>query len=400
MTNDSTSGPDDNNAVSSAVDPQENPTKTDIYEGSSTPESNCGEALQNATEQTVTYSVSSGLTGFMAQNNISLALTSYQSGKFYLIGRNPKGGIMINERFFMKAMGICAQGSTLVLATMMQLLRFENILEKEQFINDTFDACYVPRVAYTTGVLDAHDVGVMQDGQIVFVNTRYNCLAVASKRHSFKPIWKPSFISRIVDEDRCHLNGLAMQDGRPRYVTAVSRSDTIDGWRDRRADGGIVIDVEANQIVCDGLSMPHSPRLYRDRLWVLNSGAGEFGWVEIGKSAEASKFHPVAFCPGFVRGLEFHGKFAFIGLSKPRYERFEGLALDQRLKDADSEPWCGLQIVDLETGSCVQWFRIDGAVAEMYDVAVLQGTACPMSLGFSTGEIMSLITHDPLSAQM
>lgn len=356
------------------------------------------ETEQLAAEQKVTYSVSPGLVGFMAQNNVSLALTSYQSGKFYLIGRNPKGGIMINERFFMKAMGIYTQDNTLVLATLMQLLRFENILDQDQFINETFDACYVPRVAYTTGVLDAHDVGLMQDGRIVFANTRYNCLAVASERHSFTPIWKPSFVSRIVDEDRCHLNGLAMQDGRPRYVTAVSRSDTIDGWRDRRADGGIVIDVEANKVVCDGLSMPHSPRVYRNKLWVLNSGTGEIGWVEIGKSAMTSNFHPITFCPGFVRGLAFHGKYAFIGLSKPRYERFEGLELDQKLKDADSEPWCGLQIVDLDTGTCVQWFRIDGAVAEMYDVAALPGVVCPMALGFATDEIMSLITHDPLES--
>ena len=347
---------------------------------------------QNA-QQKVTYSVSPGMVGFLAQNNVSMAVTSYQSGKFYLIGRNPKGGIMINERFFMKAMGVHAQDNTVVLATLMQLLRFENILEKDQAINETFDACYVPRVAYTTGALDAHDIGVMKDGRLVFVNTRYNCLAVASERHSFTPVWKPDFISKIVDEDRCHLNGLAMQNGRPRYVTAVSRSDTIDGWRDRRADGGIVIDVATNKVVCDGLSMPHSPRVYRDKLWVLNSGTGEFGWVETGKSG---KFHPVTFCPGFVRGLAFHGKFAFIGLSKPRYERFEGLELDQRLKEADSEPWCGVQIVDLDSGSCVQWFRIDGAVAEMYDVTVLPGVACPMALGFGTGEIMSLITHDEL----
>jgi uncharacterized protein (TIGR03032 family) len=354
---------------------------------------------QKAAEAQVTYSVSPGLLGFLASTNISIALSSYQSGKFYLLGRNPKGGIMINERFFNKAMGIHTQDNAIVLATLTQLLRFENILDDNQFINDTFDACYVPRVAYTTGVLDAHDVGLMQDGRIVFVNTRYNCLAVASQRHSFTPIWKPSFISKIIDEDRCHLNGMAMQDGKPRYVTAVSRSDTIDGWRDRRADGGIIIDVDANKVVCGGLSMPHSPRIYRDKLWVLNSGTGEFGWVEIAKTAQATKFHPVTFCPGFVRGLAFHGKYAFIGLSKPRYQRFEGLKLDKSLQDADSEPWCGLQIIDLDTGTCVQWFRIDGAVAEMYDVAVVPGVRCGMALGFGTGEIMSLITHDELPAE-
>jgi uncharacterized protein (TIGR03032 family) len=124
----------------------------------------------------------------------------------------------------------------------------------------------------------------------------------------------------------------------PRYVTAVSKSDTIDGWRDRRFDGGIVIDVQSGKIVMGGLSMPHSPRLYRDKLWVLNSGTGELGWIEQAAKAGNAKFHVLAFCPGFVRGLAFHGKYALVGLSKPRYERFEGLALDKKLAQADSSP--------------------------------------------------------------
>lgn len=127
---------------------------------------------------------------------------------------------------------------------------------------------------------------------------------------------------------------MAMENGRPRYVTAVSKSDTIDGWRDRRADGGVVIDVDTNEIVCTGLSMPHSPRMYNGKLWLLNSGAGEIGYVDLEKKA----FVPVAFCPGFLRGLYLHGRYAFVGLSKPRYERFSGLPLDEKLKERDSEP--------------------------------------------------------------
>jgi Domain of unknown function (DUF4915) len=153
-----------------------------------------------------------------------------------------------------------------------------------------------------------------------------------------------------------------MADGAPRYVTAVSKSDTIDGWRDRQFDGGIVVDVQSGKIVIGGLSMPHSPRVHAGRLWVLNSGSGEIGWIEPAVKAADAKFHVVAFCPGAVRGLAFHGKFAFVGLSKPRYERFEGLALDKRLAETDSEPWCGVQVVDLDTGACVHWFRIDGPV--------------------------------------
>jgi uncharacterized protein (TIGR03032 family) len=126
----------------------------------------------------------------------------------------------------------------------------------------------------------------------------------------------------------------------------------------------------------------------------LNSGTGELGYIDPNQTSLG--FKPVAFCPGFLRGLAFHGQYAFVGLSKPRYERFEGLALDQKLIDADSEPWCGLQIIDINTGRCVQWFRIDGAVSEIYDVNTISGVNCPMSVGFGSTEIKTLITHDLL----
>lgn len=345
----------------------------------------------------VKYSMSPGLPAFLGSERITLAVSSYQSGKFYLIGQNVDGGLLVHERFFHKAMGICvADRDTILLATLFQIVKFRNVLGREQTINDLHDACYVPRELFITGELDVHDIGLMKDGGIVFVNTLYNCLATTSERHSFTPLWKPSFISKIVKEDRCHLNGLAMEAGVPRYVTAVSRSDTVDGWRDRRANGGIVIDVPSGAVVLGGLSMPHSPRVYRGRLWLLNSGTGEIGWIERGALAEDGRFQVLAFCPGFVRGLAFHGKYAFVGLSKPRYERFEGLPLDRRLAEADSEPWCGVQIIDLDTGACVHWFRIDGSVTELYDLGVVPDAVRPMALGFTTDEILNLITHDPL----
>jgi uncharacterized protein (TIGR03032 family) len=361
-------------------------------------ESKAAEPQSTPAEERVTYSMSPGLPGFLGAQRIALAVSSYQSGKFYLLGQNVDGGLLVDERFFRKAMGICVPDKdTLLLATLFQIVRFKNVLEPDQRINDVFDACYVPRETFVIGEIDVHDVGVLKDGRVVFVNTLYNCLATTSERHSFTPLWKPPFISKIIKEDRCHLNGLAVENGVARYVTAVSRSDTIDGWRDRRSDGGIVVDVQSGEIVIGGLSMPHSPRIYRDRLWVLNSGTGELGWIEPGAgSGGAAKFHVLAFCPGFVRGLAFYGNHAFVGLSKPRYQRFEGLALDQKLADADSEPWCGVQVIDLDSGACVHWFRLDGAVAELYDLAVVPGAMRPMALGFASNEILGLITHDPL----
>jgi uncharacterized protein (TIGR03032 family) len=123
-------------------------------------------------------------------------------------------------------------------------------------------------------------------------------------------------------------------------------------------------------------------------------GTGELGVVHRPKSgAEQGVFEPRVFCPGFVRGLAFHGDLAFVVLSRPRHRRFEGLALDQRLTVADSEAWCGVQIIDLRKRACVDWVRIDGVIGELYDVAVLPGFACPMAISPGTPEANALITH-------
>ena len=246
-----------------------------------------------------------------------------------------------------------------------------------------YDRVYVPQVGYTTGDVDAHDIAVDQQGP-VFVNTLFSCLARPSERYSFEPFWMPPFISKLAAEDRCHLNGLAIKDHQPAYVTCVSQTDVNEGWREHRQTGGIVIDVQRNEIIADGLSMPHSPRWYQDRLWLLNSGEGEFGYLDL----ESGRFEPVAFCPGYLRGLSFHGDFALVGLSRPRQNKsFEGLSLQKKLEDKNVEPRCALQVINLQTGDIVHELRIEGVVEELYDVCVLPGVKRPMAIGFLKEEI-------------
>ncbi|RLS36853.1 MAG: TIGR03032 family protein [Planctomycetota bacterium] len=319
---------------------------------------------------------------WLAEQRLSLACTTYQAGKLFLIGTQPNGRLAVNERTFNRCLGLWGNGQTLWMSSQYQLWRFENVLEDGQLF-DGCDRLYVPKTGYTTGDLDAHDIAIDADGNVVFVNTLFGCLATLSELHSFRPLWKPPFISRLAAEDRCHLNGLAMQDGRPKYVTAVSQSDVADGWRDHRHNGGCVIDVTSSEIVCTGLSMPHSPRLYRDRLWLLNSGTGDFGYVDV----RTGKFEPIAFCPGYARGLAFIDKFAVIGLSQSRESTFKGLALDARLAERHAAARCGLIIVNLETGDLTDWVRIEGAVSELYDVVTLPGISRPRALGFQTPEI-------------
>ena len=190
-------------------------------------------------------------------------------------------------------------------------------------------------------------------------------------------------------EDRCHLNGLALRDGRPRYATAVSRSDVAAGWRNRRRDGGCLLDMETQEVLLEGLSMPHSPRWYRDRLWLLNSGSGEFGSFDPGRG----RFEPLAFCPGYLRGLALHGRYAVVGLSRPRHDGvFGDLALQEGLARRDAEPVCGLRVIDLDSGDVVHWLDFRRVVSELYDVQLLPGVRRPTAIGFRTDEIGRLIS--------
>ena len=321
---------------------------------------------------------------WLAKQSVSLAFTTYQTGKLFIIGLQPSGRLSIFERTFNRCMGLFGDVQTLWMSTLYQLWRLENVVEAGQQVNGGYDRLFVPMVGYTTGDIDIHDIVVTVDGRVVFVNTLFSCLATTSETHSFVPLWRPPFISKLAAEDRCHLNGLALDYGQPRYVTAVSQSDVADGWRDRRTDGGCVVDLKANEMITAGLSMPHSPRVYRDELWVLNSGAGYFGRVDRDRGA----FEPLTFCAGYLRGMAFVGDFAIVGLSKPRDNKtFTGLALDENLSQRDAEARCGLQVIDLRTMDVVHWLRLEGLVAELYDVVALPGVHRPMLLGFKSDEI-------------
>jgi uncharacterized protein (TIGR03032 family) len=208
--------------------------------------------------------VSRGFSAWMRTQALSVAFTSYQTGQLFLVGLHANGSVSFNQQNFSRAMGLCWQPGRLYLGSLFQVWRLENTLKAGEVANQTFDTMLTPRNAQTIGDVDIHEVGVDGQGRVIFVNTRYSCLCTLDLSNSFKPIWKPPFISKLAAEDRCHMNGLAMHEGKPRYVTAVSRSDVVTGWRARRHEGGVLIDVQTNRIVTDQLSMPHSPRVVGD----------------------------------------------------------------------------------------------------------------------------------------
>lgn len=298
------------------------------------------------------------------------------------------------ERTFDRCMGLGVGEQRLWMSSLYQLWRFEDFQEPGA-LQQGYDATYVPVAGHTTGDIDVHDIHVQPDGSPLFVATRFNCLATLSPRGSFAPVWRPPFIDRLAAEDRCHLNGMAADESGARYVTCVGQANVAEGWRDHRRDGGVVIDVQTNAIVADGLSMPHSPRLYRDRLWILQTGTGEFGEVD----RATGRFQPVCFLPGFARGLSFVGDYAVIGISRPRENRtFDGLVLNERLEREGVSPKCAICVVNLNNGDIEHMLTMEGLVQELYDVAVLPDVTRPRALGFRSDEIRFFVRPDTSDA--
>ncbi|MCF6300633.1 MAG: TIGR03032 family protein [Proteobacteria bacterium] len=335
------------------------------------------------------FNASRQFCSWLKEHKISLSFSTYQAGKLFFIGLDETQKLSVFERTFARCMGIGLDPKTqsLWVANLYQIWRFENALKPGQDYQG-YDRVYVPQVGFTTGDVDAHDIAVGDDGAI-FVNTLFSCLAKTSEKYSFEPIWRPPHVSKLAAEDRCHLNGLAMKDGKPGYVTCVSKTDVNEGWREHRQTGGVVIDVQSNEYVAEGLSMPHSPRWYKDKLWLLNSGEGEFGYVDL----TTGKFEAMAFCPGYLRGMSFFDDFAIVGLSKPRENKtFNDLALQQKLEDKQVQPRCALQVINLTTGDVVHELRIEGVVEELYDVCVLPDVVKPMAIGFINEEIRRVLS--------
>jgi uncharacterized protein (TIGR03032 family) len=340
-------------------------------------------------EPTLTIDASRQFTSWLVEHRLSLAFTTYQSGKLFFIGAKPDGRLWVHERTFNRCMGLAGDSRSLWMSSLYQLWRFENALAPGE-LHQGCDRLYVPQAGYTTGDIDIHDVALDRQRRPVFAATLFSCLATVSETHSLRPLWKPPFISKLAAEDRCHLNGLAMKDGAPAYVTAVAATDVAGGWREHRDSGGMLIDVASGETIASGFSMPHSPRLHQDRLYLLASGTGQFGSVDLA----TGRFEPVAFCPGYLRGLAFVDQFAIVGISRPRPDTrtLQGLKLDEMLAEKGVSARCGILVIDLKRGDIVHWLDIHGLVQELYDVVALPGVIRPMGLGFKSDEIRRSLT--------
>jgi uncharacterized protein (TIGR03032 family) len=309
----------------------------------------------------------------LRQLGASLLVTTYQAGKLVLI-RDEGDHLNTHFRAFQAPMGMALSGDRLAVGTTIQVWEFVDVPAVTAKLDPPgrHDACFLPRSSHVTGNIQIHEMAWGTGGELWVVNTRFSCLCTLDGSASFAPRWRPPFVSALEPTDRCHLNGLGMVDGRPRYVTALGETDEPAGWRANKAKGGIVMDVASGEVITRGLSMPHSPRWYGGRLWVCESGAGTFGFVD----PNSHKYVPTTEVPGFTRGLDFAGNLAFVGLSQVRESAvFSGIAITERL--TEEQRTCGVCAIDLTTGQVVALLRFETAVQEVFAVAVLPGRRYP-----------------------
>jgi len=326
--------------------------------------------LQDPNESPLRSVHTASLPKLLQQAASSLLVSTYQAGKLVIVREN-EGKLNTHFRVYNRPMGLAAEGGRMALGTANAVEHYRNMPEVARKLKPEgkHDGAFLPRHGHVTGNIDIHEMDWAGD-ELWLVNTRFSCLCTLDNEHSFIPRWRPKFISGYAAEDRCHLNGLEVVDGRPRYVTALGTSDIAGGWRENKAGGGVLMDIEADEIICRGLSMPHSPRWYQDKLWVLESGNGTLATVD----PDNGQLETVAELPGFTRGLDFLGPYAFVGLSQVRESAvFSGISLTERV----SERNCGVWVVDIRSGQTVGFLKFEDAVQEVFAVSVLGGMRFP-----------------------
>lgn len=312
----------------------------------------------------------------LKQTGVSLAVSTYQAGKVILVRYDPDTEtVNTHFRSFNKPMGIAADATRLAIGGTNTVWYYRNMPAVARKLEpaDKHDAAWLPRRVHVTGDIDIHEMAWAGDNELWIVNTRFGCLCTLDADHSFYPRWRPPWLSALAPEDRCHLNGLAMLNGRPQFVTALGQTDNPGGWRENKARGGVLLEVPTNRVLLRGLSMPHSPRWYNNRLWFLESGEGSLALA----NARGGTWQTVATLPGFTRGVDFYGPLAFIGLSQVRESAtFSGIPLVERL----TERTCGVWVVDIRDGRTLGFLRFEEGVQEIFAVQVLPGIRFPEML--------------------
>jgi uncharacterized protein (TIGR03032 family) len=302
--------------------------------------------------------------GLLQQLGASLLISTYQAGKLVAVGAGDSK-LNISLHNFEQAMGLAVHPSRLAVGSRGVIWFLQDAAELAPRLEPAgqFDACYLTRQSFITGNIHAHELAWVGD-ELWVVNTLFSCLCTLHEDFSFVPRWRPPFITELAGNDRCHLNGLALDAAKPKYATVMAASNEPGGWRDTKATSGRILEIPSGESVTEGLAMPHSPRVHNGRLWVLNSGCGNLEVVD----RNTGRRDDVARMPGYTRGLAFHGDFAFVGLSRIRETAvFGGVPIAERREELK----CAVAVVDMRSGTSVAYLEFETGVEEIFDVQVV-----------------------------
>jgi uncharacterized protein (TIGR03032 family) len=334
----------------------------------------------------IDFTASPGFSGFLASQKINLVISTYQTGSIFTVAPGEGEYLTISVTPWRRPMGLAVSEYCLYVGGGNQIWRFNNIIPLGA-VHDGYNIVLVPQQGWTTGDLDIHDVGTLGASPPLFINTRYSCVARVSSEASFLPVWSPPHVTRFAPDDQCHLNGMAFRNGELAYVSAFSQSTEPHGWRKEEKDRGVLWDIASGEILVHSLRMPHSPRWYAGRLWLLESGTNSFGFVDV----SSGRFESIVKLPGYVRGLSFHGNTAFIGASIPR----EGSGIREKFLSESGETEdvlrCAVYCVDLVTGKLLHVLKISGGVQEIYDIAILANATRARLVGLDEEDLNYLL---------
>jgi len=300
--------------------------------------------------------------------NCTIAITTYQAGKLVLISAQDESTLVQLPRTFEKPMGIAEdkKRDKIAIACKEEVIVLANSKDLAKYYPNSpgkYDALYMPRVTYHTGNLDIHDLNFGDNEELYAVNTSFSCIVKIDDNYNFTPYWKPTFIDRIVSEDRCHLNGMAMKDGKPKYATAFNKGNTHQSWRENVTKTGVLIDIETNEVILENLGMPHSPRIFNGELYLLLSATGELIRVDV----ENRSYEVVLKIEGFVRGMDLYKDYLFVGLSKLRKNSSTFAELDF----AETANEAAIVILHLPTAAMAGKITYQASLDEIYDVHIL-----------------------------
>ncbi|MCA9136523.1 MAG: TIGR03032 family protein [Planctomycetales bacterium] len=332
---------------------------------------------QRSAIRQINYRHSSKFVPLLEHLGCSLLVSTYAAGKVVSIGAE-NGNLHLGFSNFQQAMGIAPPPGDPVVAGMsgsaiavggpnvIWFLRDGGSLADQVDPPGTYDRVYLARESFVTGNIHVHEMQWGGDGQLWVVNTLFSCLSTLHEDFNFVPRWQPPFITDLAPQDRCHLNGMAMQDGKPKYVSALGTTDAARGWREGKSNGGVLMEVPGGEIIASGFCMPHSPRLHQGNLFLLDSGRGRL--VRIDPSS--GEVDEVASYPGYGRGLALLGTYAFVGMSRARETSvFGGVPI---CEDAASMR-CGIVVIDWTTGKSLAFLEFETGVEELFDVQIIPG---------------------------